>query len=285
MQIETAEFEDPVLRQAIASAIGAYNAQHADTKPVRRLAFVLRGTDGAITGGMLAVAYWDWLHVDMLVLPADRRRGGIGSRLMQAAENEAVALGCRGVWLDTATFQAPGFYRKLGYTVFATLDDYPPPHQRFWLTRTPIACRPVDLDGIETINEPTPEVGNAIRDGLLAYNNDALADPAPRAYYAIGLRGADGRIEGGLYARSGRGWMFVELLVLPEHARGRGLGSRLMRMAEETARAQGCRGIWLDTASFQARPFYEKLGFSTYGRIDNQPTGHTRFFLQKRLDR
>jgi GNAT superfamily N-acetyltransferase len=53
--------------------------------------------------------------------------------------------------------------------------------------------------------------------------------------------------------------------------------------AEAAARARGCIGIWLNTFSFQARGFYEKLGFTPIGQIDDYPVGHQRFSLQKRL--
>ena len=53
---------------------------------------------------------------------------------MLAAEAEAIRLGCVGVWLDTFSFQARGFYEKLGYTLFGTIDDYPPGESRFFLS-------------------------------------------------------------------------------------------------------------------------------------------------------
>jgi len=56
-----------------------------------------------------------------------------------------------------------------------------------------------------------------------------------------------------------------------------------MLRAEAEARARGCIGIWLNTFSFQARGFYEKLGFTLIGQIDDYPVGHQRFFLQKRF--
>jgi hypothetical protein len=51
------------------------------------------------------------------------------------AEDEARALGCVGVWLDTFSFQARGFYERHGYEVFGTLDEFPAPHQRFFLRK------------------------------------------------------------------------------------------------------------------------------------------------------
>ena len=65
--------------------------------------------------------------------------------------------------------------------------------------------------------------------------------------------------------------------------RGGGTGTTLMRRAEEIARQRDCIGMWLDPYSFQARGFYEKLGFTVFGQVDDHPPGEQRFFLQKRF--
>jgi len=77
--------------------------------------------------------------------------------------------------------------------------------------------------------------------------------------------------------------MFVELLFVPECLRGQGTGRQLMEQAEVVAREHGCVGIWLDTFSFQAPGFYQKLGYAVFGEIGNYPPGHSRFFLHKHL--
>jgi len=56
-----------------------------------------------------------------------------------------------------------------------------------------------------------------------------------------------------------------------------------MEQAETIAREAGCTGIWLDTYEFQARGFYEKLGYTLFGTLDDYPVGQRRFFMQKRL--
>ena len=73
------------------------------------------------------------------------------------------------------------------------------------------------------------------------------------------------------------------MLHVPEALRGQGIGSELMRRAESFCREQGLAGIWLDTFHFQARPFYEKLGFTVFGTIEDHPAGSRRYFLSKRL--
>jgi hypothetical protein len=57
-----------------------------------------------------------------------------------------------------------------------------------------------------------------------------------------------------------------------------------MAEAEVFARQRGLLGVWLDTFSFQARPFYEKLGFSVFGTLHDHPAGGARYFMQKRFD-
>ena len=54
---------------------------------------------------------------------------------MRRAEDEARRRGCRGIWLDSFTFQAPGFYQRLGYEIFGALDDYPPGDKRCFLRK------------------------------------------------------------------------------------------------------------------------------------------------------
>jgi ribosomal protein S18 acetylase RimI-like enzyme len=73
------------------------------------------------------------------------------------------------------------------------------------------------------------------------------------------------------------------LLFLPEDRRGKSLGSAVMRRAEALAMARGCIGASLDTYSFQARGFYEKLGYRIVGTIAECPPDGARHFLQKRF--
>jgi len=56
-----------------------------------------------------------------------------------------------------------------------------------------------------------------------------------------------------------------------------------MDETEKIARASDCIGIWLDTYEFQARGFYEKIGFEVFGTLEDHPAGSQRFFLRKRL--
>lgn len=135
---------------------------------------------------------------------------------------------------------------------------------------------------IERSRTPTDEERQAILLPLRAYNA-SKAGVSMQEPIALLVRDDSGEILGGLYARVFYQWMFIELLSVPEQARGQGLGSKLMRMAEDVAREKECVGVWLDTFDFQAPGFYQKLGYSELGQIVDYPPGHKRLFFQKRL--
>ena len=106
--------------------------------------------------------------------------------------------------------------------------------------------------------------------------------PEHRLLY-IALRDDHGTILGGLNGATFRGWLHVDNLVVHETKRGQGYGSALLTAAEDEARNRGCHSAYLDTFSFQARPFYERHGYVVFGTLDDFPTGHQRFWLTKRL--
>ena len=116
----------------------------------------------------------------------------------------------------------------------------------------------------------------------LVEHNERAAGPGQWGPLAVTVRDRDGEVVGGLWGWSGYGFLFVELLAAGP-ARGMGTGRKLMELAEVEAKRRGLNGIWLDTWTFQAPGFYQKLGFEEYGRITEYPAGHDRIFYVKRL--
>ncbi|MBB3239669.1 GNAT superfamily N-acetyltransferase [Pseudomonas sp. Tn43] len=135
---------------------------------------------------------------------------------------------------------------------------------------------------IELSKNATQEERDAILTPLRAYNASKTGTTVSEQI-ALLVRNDRDEILGGLYGRVFYQWFFIELLSVPELARGQGMGSKLMQMAEELAREKECIGIWLDTFDFQAPEFYKKHGYSELGHIADYPPGHKRFFFQKRL--
>lgn len=135
---------------------------------------------------------------------------------------------------------------------------------------------------LEHSADPAPEE-RAIILGLLASFNVDRAGPGGGAPLCLLLRDDRGAIAGGLWGSTLYGWLEVELLFVPEAARGTGMGAQLLARAEGMALAGGCIGAWLYTFKFQARGFYEKQGYEMFGAIEDNPPGGARYFLRKRF--
>jgi GNAT superfamily N-acetyltransferase len=90
-------------------------------------------------GERLAGLYgWTWggsCYIQDLWVRKALRGQGYGTRLFYAAEQEARTRGCHQVILDSYSFQAPGFYQKHGYEVFAVLEDHPRHHRNYYLRK------------------------------------------------------------------------------------------------------------------------------------------------------
>lgn len=108
---------------------------------------------------------------------------------------------------------------------------------------------------------------------------------APKKEYVFKITDEEGTIIGGALLDIDE-WKLADLDILwvDERYRRQGLGSMLIRRAEQTAREDGCRIMLLGTFDFQARPLYEKHGYRVYGVIENYPQGHCNYSLMKRLD-
>jgi GNAT superfamily N-acetyltransferase len=136
---------------------------------------------------------------------------------------------------------------------------------------------------ITSESRPRPEDMAAIENAVYRHNMTLMNDWAFRQV-AIFLRDDGGRVMGGALGGIWGGWMHLTFLWVTEALRGNGYGSQLLARAEDQARERNCRGVFLETHSFQAKPFYERRGYVVVGQIDDYPQGHSYYMMCKRLD-
>ena len=130
----------------------------------------------------------------------------------------------------------------------------------------------------------TDEDRDVILRGLVDYNESQAPDSKSRDIAVLARH--EGKVVAGLTGHTYWNWLFVKWLWVAEDFRKQGLGRKLIAAAHQEARARGCQHAHLDAFDFQALPFYESLGYVVFGKLEDCPPGHTRFFLQKRdLDR
>lgn len=121
----------------------------------------------------------------------------------------------------------------------------------------------------------------AVIRGLLSFNEEWIG-PSNEERVRFVARDELG-VAGGLLGHIKWKWLYVAKLWVDERVRGRGVGTQLLTAAEDLARQRGCTDASLNTFEYQARPFYEKLGYEMYGTLDGYPPGYRQFYLRKRL--
>lgn len=134
-QIAYVEKPDDSMWEAIGGGIRSYNTQQAGDDHGKLVCFALFAPGGEIAGGVIAEVYWDWLYINLMWLKEDLRQRGYGQQLLALVEDEARRRSARHAYLDTFSFQAPGFYKKYGYRVFGELPNFPVGHTRYFLTK------------------------------------------------------------------------------------------------------------------------------------------------------
>jgi GNAT superfamily N-acetyltransferase len=123
-------------RAAVFAALIAYNHKAGGPSGMQPLAVLIQDpATGEPVGGLWGRTSFDWLYVEMFVVPEAFRGRHLGSGVLKRAEEIARARGCIGVWLDTYQFQAPGFYAKQGYDLFGTIDDHPRGKRRLFFKK------------------------------------------------------------------------------------------------------------------------------------------------------
>ena len=118
--------------------------------------------------------------------------------------------------------------------------------------------------------------------GLLDFNEARLGSSGEQPVKFV-VRDSAGTVLGGILGHTRWRWLYIAKLWIDERARGQGLGTRLMAAAEDLARSRGCTDASLDTFDYQARPFYEKIGYDLFGTLEGYPPGSRQYYLRKRL--
>ena len=113
----------------------AFNEEAIGPFAFEPLALVLRDSAGAVGGGFLGYAGLGWLNVATLWVDEALRGCGHGRALLEAGEALGRERGCAHAFLFTYSFQAPDFYRALGYREFAALEDFPAGAQRLFFRK------------------------------------------------------------------------------------------------------------------------------------------------------
>lgn len=139
---------------------------------------------------------------------------------------------------------------------------------------------------IELTCDPAKRDAETLKFGIMGFNKAKVPDLEPvddEKKVHLFARNERGEVVGGMRATCFWNTLHIELLWVSEAARGGGLGTRLLEAAEAFAQTNGCEIAFVETTSWQARPFYEANGYDLIATLPNRPKGHASHYLTKAL--
>ena len=136
---------------------------------------------------------------------------------------------------------------------------------------------------VAVTDAPDARVEAAIGEGLRRFNAQQSGIDDSRPLAVVVSDPDTNEVLGGITGRTSLGLLFIDLVFLPDELRGDGLGSRILKLAEDEGRRRGCRAAMLYTISFQAPGFYARHGWRVFGEIACDPPGTSRIFMTKSL--
>jgi predicted N-acetyltransferase YhbS len=284
----------------MSRGIKDHAAGHGDLRGHRlEVSFVAMDGDAwvGVASGWVPVQggiHGDWFYLAELFVEAQYRGRGIGAELLRRMEQRVSALEIRNVWIWTAGYEAPDFYRRQGYSVYAEMQDsYTSGHARVGLSKR-LAPAGVDQTvagetavcieerlateaeseqmnrGFEIHSE---EHGNPI----LPSERISFVALSGQEFVGISTGLAQRRIDG--YSA----WFGVTEFMVTTDRRGVGTGKRLLEALENKLRACQVGNIWFWAADFESG-FFLRHDFEVFYRMEGyHPGGHTRVGLQKTL--
>lgn len=139
---------------------------------------------------------------------------------------------------------------------------------------------------IEVTTTPHPQDAKTISQGIVEFNQTTIPDLEPiekEVKFFVFAKNKLEEVVGGIRATCFWNTMHIELLWLSNDCRGKGIGRQLMTKAENFAKEIGCEKVFVETTSWQAKPFYEKVGYQHIATLNDRPKGHASHYLTKHL--
>jgi len=113
----------------------AYNHDKLWANVKKPVASFCRDLEGKMLGGVFGYDSWGWLNIELLWVDEQFRGNDIATKLMAKMEQYASVNGLDRIKLETGSFQALDFYKKMGFELYAQLDDYPVGHTNYYLKK------------------------------------------------------------------------------------------------------------------------------------------------------
>ncbi|MFW9854433.1 MAG: GNAT family N-acetyltransferase [Candidatus Thorarchaeota archaeon] len=258
--------------------------------PTPDISLVLRDADGIIIGGVITSMLIGVMHLEVLWVEESYRNQGFAKALVLEAERIGKEKGYSASQTWTFSFQAPGFYQRIGYRIVGIFDGYSNGITEYVLLKKFEFDEPslnsFTHAGFSILEDSSEESMSVLHRGLRQYvkkHVGELRKKHPGIRINLVLKNSDQQVIGGLHAYTTLRAVHTECLWVDRSSRKLGYGKKLLVAAEKIAKENGCISGLVMVFSFQSPEFFQKLGYEIFGVSDGYPGSIKEHFLIKRF--
>jgi len=287
---ELSEEEVDLISKKLEEYLEATVPSEPGTPEQEEIVLCVKGEkDNLIAGGIVNICMWGRALLATLWTDEKCRGEGLGSMILREAERKASEKGCRLMTLATIDFMAKPFYEKHGYKVFTVNKDFPKGHEGWsmmkWLDKgiTDYVPSHNSAASIYKVEIGGKEEARRIHGELTHFNE--INVPSEHDEIMINKKIVDdaGNLIAGISGMASDWNAYcIDVIWVEEAYRKRGLGSYLLKEAEEEAKKYGTYIMLTDAGDWNVG-FFEKNGYSIRGTLENYPKDHSCFELEKRV--
>ena len=115
----------PEDKKVLVDGMLKHHASSGHERKTSKHNILLKNDKGKVLGGIMLSFLWNGMRIETIWVDGSLRGQQWGKKLMKEAEIEGIKRGCTFAYTDTFSWQAPEFYKKLGYVVYGKINDFP----------------------------------------------------------------------------------------------------------------------------------------------------------------
>ncbi len=259
--------------------------------PIPDISLVLRNPEGDIVGGVITSMLTGIMHLESLWIDEKYRGKGLGKHLVLSAEKIGKTKGYPASQTWTFSFQAPDFYKSIGYTIVGIFTGYTNGITEYVLLKK-FGNEAIfisdeqqeNLQGFTIAEDYSKRSMNIVNEGLHEYVKRHVGEirkKYPGKSIDLVLETPTNQIIGGLSAYTTLKAIHIVRLWIDKNYRDQRFGKKLLETAERIAKENGCISGLVNVLSFQSPEFFMKQGYKKFGISDGYPYSNKEYFLFK----
>jgi len=230
-----------------------------------------------LVGAVYTNYFWDWVSINSIFYEDIYTLKKLVSEISHYYKNKAV-----GLKLYTEVESRVEDFKSIDFEIGGITEKTPRTARYFYLKNTAFNIRNNIQTEVIVVTEKIEKYNSILLKHIEQFNIDNDIHPMETRNIMFVALDED-KFVGGVQGSVTEDSMYISRLAVDEAYRGNGIGKKLMYKIEEKAKQQNVYSINLGTVEFQAKNFYEKLGYKVVFIKENDPKGYKSYSMVKKV--